>query len=73
MLRLVERIHVFPYHNETNRNGEMLLELSQEKNLVICNTFFQKSEKRLWTYISAKGEKSQLHYILIRIKNGGTT
>ena len=58
----------FLYHNETNRNGEMLLELSQETNVVICNTSFQKSKKRLWTHISPKGEKSQLDYFLIRRK-----
>ena len=32
----------FAYHEQTNRNGELMLEFVQENNLVITNTTFQK-------------------------------
>ena len=58
----------FPYHAETNRNGEKLVDFAQETNLVICNTIFQKRLSKLWTYLSPKGEKYQLDYILVKKK-----
>ena len=32
----------FAYHEQTNRNGEFLLEFVQENNLVITNTTFRR-------------------------------
>ena len=58
----------FPFHKETNRNGQYLLELAMERNLIITNTQYQKREGKLWTYISPGGNRFQLDYILIRRK-----
>ena len=58
----------FSYHAETNRNGNKLVELTLEKNLILCNTSFQKNKSKLWTFMSPKGLKYQLDYILIRRK-----
>ncbi|XP_019623440.1 PREDICTED: craniofacial development protein 2-like, partial [Branchiostoma belcheri] len=58
----------YTLHSETNRNGRMLLELTSEQNLIICNTRFQKKAGKLWTYMSPGGNRYQLDYILIRRK-----
>ncbi|XP_072039400.1 uncharacterized protein [Amphiura filiformis] len=39
----------FAYHQNTNRNGDFLLEFAQENNLIITNTTFQKKKSKLWT------------------------
>ena len=58
----------FPYHEETNRNGQYLIELAMERNLIITNTQYQKRKGKLWTYTSPGGNRYQLDYILIRKK-----
>lgn len=59
----------YTYHNETNKNGKLLLELADEANMLITNTHFQKRSGKLWTYISdMSGTKSQIDYILINRK-----
>ena len=58
----------FTFHDETNRNGEKLVELTQEFGLEICNTSFQKPKSKLWSHLSPNGDKYQLDYILIRKK-----
>ena len=61
----------FPFHEETNRNGEYFADFIQEKGLISANTKFQKNNSRQWTYMSPQGLKYQLDYILVR-KNGRT-
>ena len=58
----------FPFHEETNRNGEYLADFIQEKGLISANTKFQKNKSRQWTYMSPQGLKYQLDYILVRKK-----
>ena len=51
----------YTYHLNTNKNGQHLLDLSSEKNLVITNTTFQKRRGKLWTYLSdMSGNKTQI-------------
>ena len=60
----VSSAHVkYAYNQKTNRNGKMLLELSQEKSLCITNTKFQKREGKRWTFEGPKGDKSLIDYI----------
>lgn len=56
----------YTYHQETNGNGNKLLEFVQANSLVIGNTQFQKRPGKLWTHTNqGTGTKSQLDYILI--------
>ena len=60
---------LFTHHESTNTNGQMLLDLAAETNLVITNTKFQKKKGKLWTYLSdMNGIKSQVDYILVNKK-----
>ena len=57
------------YHKRTNSNGEHLLDLACEANLIITNTALQKRKGKLWTFLSdMTGSKSQIDYILINKK-----
>jgi hypothetical protein len=58
----------FPYHDNTNRNGEFLWNYTQENNLIITNTTFQKKQTKLWTCELPSGFRAQLDYILVRNK-----
>ena len=59
---------LFTYNKQTNRNGEKLLELTEEFSLTIANTRFQKAQQKLWTWESPNGHKTQIDYILVRSK-----
>ncbi|KAI8484256.1 hypothetical protein Bbelb_380410 [Branchiostoma belcheri] len=56
----------FAFHKETNRNGRLLLDLANEKDLVVSSTDFCKKAGKLWTFISPGGMKYQLDYVHIR-------
>ena len=59
----------FTYHQVTNTNRKLLLDLAEENNLIITNTIFQKRLGKLWIYISdMNGTKSQIDYKLINRK-----
>ena len=59
----------FTYHEKTNDNGQLLLDVSMECRLMITNTKFQKKKTKLWTYMSDMPDtKSQVDYILINKK-----
>ena len=59
----------FSYHETTNKNGQLLLDLALECNMVILNTKFQKKKGKLWTYLSdMTGHMTQVDYILINKK-----
>ena len=55
-------------HQHTNRNGKLLDDLIMEKDLVACNTCFQKRVGKLWTFMGPGGHKAQIDYILVRRK-----
>ena len=56
----------FTYHQQTNKNVVLLIDIINEKQLVITNTCFQKKLNKLWTYIDPYCRKYQLDYILMR-------
>ena len=57
------------YHDLTNQNGHLLVDYSQECNLLITNTHFEKRKGKLWTYLSdMTGTKSQIDYIMVNRK-----
>jgi len=57
------------YHQKTNKNGQLLIDLALECNMLIANTKFQKKKGKLWTYISSMNEsKSQIDFVLINKK-----
>ena len=59
----------YTYHDRTNKNGKLLLEMADETNMIITNTYFQKKAGKLWTFISdMSGTKSQIDYIIINRK-----
>ncbi len=58
----------YTYQQETNRNGEQLLELIDQCQLTICNCNFKKRRGKLWTYTDPKGGRYQKDYILINNK-----
>ena len=48
-----------------NEAGQRLIELCQEKALVIANTLFQQHKRRLYTWTSPNGQhRNQIDYIL---------
>jgi hypothetical protein len=60
---------LFSYHDTTNSNGNFMIDLCQESDLVVTNTMFQKRKGKLWMYISdMTGHKSQVDYILVNRK-----
>ncbi|XP_038055814.1 craniofacial development protein 2-like [Patiria miniata] len=56
----------FSYHSTTNRNGQLLSDFVNCNNLLITNTLFQKSSKKLWTHRSPNKYLSQIDFILCR-------
>ena len=59
----------YTYHDKTNNNGKLMLEHTDECNLCITNTCFQKRMGKFWTFISdMNGSKSMIDYILINKK-----
>ena len=56
------------YHQETNKNGVLLIDIINKKQLVITNICFQNKLNKLWTYMYPCCRKYQLDYILIRKK-----
>jgi len=47
--RVGKEHYKFPYHDTTNRNGDLLHTLALENELLIANVSFCKKESRLWT------------------------
>ena len=58
----------FTYNEETNRNGEMLIDFMEEYNLFSSNNNFMKPTNQLWTFEYPSGKRAQLDYILYRKK-----
>ena len=58
----------FTFHSETNRNGELLIDLMEEFNLFPANCNFMKPKNKLWTFEYPNGVRAQLDYVLVRKK-----
>ena len=57
------------FHDNTNTNGDYLIDLTHEADMFIANTHFQKRTGKKWTYISDMcGVKAQNDYILLNNK-----
>lgn len=56
------------YHDTTNRNGHLLLELMSECGMVNLMTKYQKRRGKIWTFTYPNGTKAQLDHILINKK-----
>ena len=57
------------FHDQTNSNGNLMLEHAAECDLHITNTMFEKKKGKLWTFISDMNDsRSQIDYILINKK-----
>jgi len=59
---------VSSFHENTNRNGQLLLDLMKECNLVNISTSFSKNYGKLWALIYPNGNRAQLDHILINRK-----
>ena len=58
----------YSYHEKTNRNGKILLDLAMEKHLEITNTRFRKRSGKQWTFLRPGNAKSQIDFILVSKK-----
>lgn len=56
----------FSYHDSTNRTGILLIGLTEQHNLIIGSTTFQKLRSKLWTHRSPNEELSQIDFIMYR-------
>ena len=57
------------FHDKTSKNGEHLISLLREHELLAANTLFQKKLGKRWTFQNrGTNKRSQLDYILIRRK-----
>ena len=60
---------LFTYLEQTNSNGQVLLDIALETNMVLANKQFQKRKGKLWTFIAdTSGLKLQIDNILINQK-----
>ena len=56
------------FHESTNRNGKLLIELMKECGMVNLMTNYQKRKGKLWTFTYPNGTKAQLDHVLINKK-----
>ena len=56
------------FHQITNRNGDFLLDLIKECDMIDLSTHFHKRNGKLWTFTYPNGERAQLDHILINKK-----
>ena len=54
-----------PFHQTTNRNGQLLLDVINECEMVNLSTKYTKRLGKLWTFTYPIGSKAQLDHILI--------
>ena len=57
-----------PYHDTTNRNGQLLLDVINECDMINLTTKYCKRIGKLWTFTYPNGSKAQLDHILINKK-----
>ena len=58
----------FSFHTAGNDNGERMRNFTDEHQLIVTNTRFEKPLSKLWTYEDPKRSRRQLDYILWRKK-----
>ncbi|XP_035664112.1 uncharacterized protein LOC118407702 [Branchiostoma floridae] len=58
----------FTYNSSTNNNGQRLLEILEDYQLLATNTLFEKRKGKLWTWRSPQDTYHQLDYIIVRAK-----
>jgi hypothetical protein len=63
-----ERIHGGYSVGARNMEGERILEVAEAMNMIICNSWFQKSENQSITYVSGE-TRSTVDYILTRVED----
>ena len=56
------------YNKETNRNGNLLLDLVIENEQIPLNSHFLKKNSKLWTFTYPNRSRAQIDYILINKK-----
>ena len=56
------------YNKETNRNGNLLLDLAIENEQIPLNSYFLKKNSKLWTFTYPNQSRTQIDYILINKK-----
>ena len=57
-------------HEETNENGENLIEFAQENRMIVKNTVFARKEIHKGTWISPDGKTiNQIDHVLIDNRN----
>ena len=56
----------FSMHKVSKRNRLLLNAFVEQHNLVIGNTSFRKPNRKLWTFRSPKGDRSQIDFCLYR-------
>ena len=56
------------YYENTNDNGQRMIELCEATDLRIAHSHFLNRKARLYTYIGPKGDRQQLDHIMIRCK-----
>ena len=53
---------------ETNKNGDLLLDLIVENEMIPLNPHFRKKDSKLWTFTYPNQTRAQIDYILINKK-----
>ncbi len=56
------------YNSDTNKNGNLLLDLTVENELIPLNSYFLKKKNKLWTFTYPNKARAQIDYILINKK-----
>ncbi len=56
------------YNKETNRNGNLLLDLAIENEQIPLNSYFLKKNSKLWTFTYPNQSRAQIDYIFINKK-----
>ena len=49
----------FSFGKKTNRNGQFMLDMATTSELIICDTRFQKSNGKLWTFMYPSGKRGK--------------
>ena len=49
----------FSFEKKTHRNGQFMLDMATACELIICDTRFQKSNGKLWTFMYPSGKRGK--------------
>ena len=53
------------FHELTNRNGQLLIDMMNECDLIGLSTKYRKRKGKLWSFTYPDGTKAQLDHILL--------